>query len=351
MHRIVQVSRSVATFMVLVGACADLETLPRTELPTVAQLLQDASILASRPAQQDAGALAGKDISTLPIDYEDPALRCYALTAYASPSAKDTPHTVSTAKDLYTGFLLKAPWKGTQYIKSMRSVVDNRAVLHHLMLLLQHRDGPEKIIPNGTGVHADGDMIYAWAPGAQDLWLGKDVGIEMPEGALMMLENHYNNRTGAAVRDASGVEVCVTPRKPRHLAGMSYVGTDMILGTSATGTCTHDSPEPVHLIMAFPHMHTKGLRMRVGWTRADGTQSVVHDQAFDFNYQRVYVYDDLVLQPGDKLTTTCTYDAPAVFGKGSDDEMCFFFSLHYPAGALSRRNLFQVLHGPNVCMD
>jgi hypothetical protein len=103
--------------------------------------------------------------------------------------------------------------------------------------------------------------------------------------------------------------------------------------------------------MGFPHMHTKGLRMKVDWTRKDGTRKVVHDQAFDFGYQRVYAYDDLVLAPGDKLTTTCTYGSPAIFGKGTDDEMCFFFSLHYPAGALSRKNVFTALHGPNVCMD
>jgi len=346
----------IAAALALVSACGEPEADTTDDRTTVSRAATDplasAEATASRaPPGRSASASASKDISTRPIDYGDPDLRCYKLTAYTSPALKDKPHSVPTIKDMYTGFLMKAPWKGTQYIKSMRSVVDNKAVLHHLMLLLQHDDGPEKIVPNGTGVHSDGDMIYAWAPGAQDLYLGQDVGIEMPEGSLLMLENHYNNRTGAAAPDASGVEVCVTPRKPKNLAGMSYVGTDMILGTSATGSCTHDSKEPVHLIMAFPHMHTKGLRMKVEWTRKQGVRAVVHEQDFDFNYQRVYVYDDLVLEPGDKLTTTCTYDAPAIFGKGTDDEMCFFFSLHYPAGALSRKNLFQVLHGPNVCMD
>ena len=341
--------------LALLGACADTGANASDASDGVAAQVTalDAGVapVASQPSQPDAGPIASKDISTTPIAYDDPDLRCYKLTAYASPEAKDEPYSVPTTKDLYTSFTIKAPWQGTQYLKSMRSLLDNLPVIHHWMLIRQHNDGPEQITPNASGIHNDGDMIYAWAPGAHDLYLGKDVGIEMPAGSLMMLENHYNNRTGAPVSDASGVEVCVTPHKPSHLAGMAYVGTDAINGTSATGNCTHDSKQPVHLIMSFPHMHIKGTHMKVDWTHADGTRSVLHDKPFDFNYQRPYAYEDVVLQPGDKLTTTCTYDSPARMGKGTDEEMCFFFSLHYPAGALSKRNFFQALHGPNTCID
>ncbi|MET0340288.1 MAG: hypothetical protein ABW252_04770 [Polyangiales bacterium] len=292
-----------------------------------------------------------RDIADTPIEYDDPDLRCYALTAYASPEAKQVAYDVPATPDLYTGFLIRAPWSGTQYIKSMRALIDNQKVVHHLLLLRQHRTGSEGIVPNGTGIHNDADMLYAWAPGASDLWLGREVGMEMPEGSLLMMENHYNNRGGAPAPDKSGVEVCVTPRKPKNVAALSYVGTDLIFGASARGTCTHESREPVHLIMAFPHMHTKGVHMKVDWTRANGTRSTLHDQPFDASSQRQFLYRDVVLQPGDKLTTSCTFSGPSVFGKGSADEMCIFFSLHYPAGALAKKSLFQALHGPNTCID
>ena len=89
----------------------------------------------------------------------------------------------------------------------------------------------------------------------------------------------------------------------------------------------------------------------VDLTRAGGTKTTIHDQPFDFNYQRTYVYENVVLQPGDKLTTTCTYGQPARFGKGTNDEMCYFFAIHWPGGALARNNLFSLLHGPDTCMD
>ena len=58
-----------------------------------------------------------------------------------------------------------------------------------------------------------------------------------------------------------------------------------------------------------------------------------------------------VYMPGDKITTTCTYSSPARFGKATSDEMCYFFSIHWPAGALSRQSLGSIIHGPNTCID
>jgi hypothetical protein len=98
-------------------------------------------------------------------------------------------------------------------------------------------------------------------------------------------------------------------------------------------------------------MHKNGAHMKVDWAHADGKKSVLHDQPFDFDYQRTYIYDDVLLQPGDKITTTCTFSQPSRFGTGTTQEMCFFFAIHYPAGALAKKNFFQSLHGPNTCMD
>ena len=84
-------------------------------------------------------------------------------------------------------------------------------------------------------------------------------------------------------------------------------------------------------------------------TRAGGQTETIHDEPFDFDYQHSYV-KDVVIKPGDSLTTTCTYSGPAVFGKGTNDEMCYFFSIYWPAGALSSFGLGTVIHGANSCI-
>ena len=313
-------------------------------------MADDASGAAASVLADEAGAPSG-GASSQPVAYEDPALQCYRFTAYASPSAKTEKYSVPTTPDLYVGFNIKAPWPGTQYIKSIRSVIDNAKVVHHWQLYRNLNGGSEGIFTNDNTLHPDAELLYGFAPGTDDLYFDRDVGMAVPAGSVFQLENHYNNRTGSPVRDGSGLEICVTPTKPAHVAAMSFVGSLFINGTGATGTCTHASKEPVHLIMGFPHMHLKGIHMKVDWTHADGSVQTIHDRPFDFNYQRTYMFRDVVLQPGDKLTTTCTYSEPARVGKRTTDEMCYFFSVHWPAGALTRRNAFAAMQGPNTCMD
>ncbi|HVZ32953.1 MAG TPA: hypothetical protein VG963_11030, partial [Polyangiaceae bacterium] len=64
---------------------------------------------------------------------------------------------------------------------------------------------------------------------------------------------------------------------------------------------------------------------------------------FSFENQRYYVLNT-ILEPGDTLTTTCDYSGFATFGRGTMEEMCYFFTLHWPAGALTG-GVGGILHG------
>jgi hypothetical protein len=90
--------------------------------------------------------------------------------------------------------------------------------------------------------------------------------------------------------------------------------------------------------------------MRVALTRAGGGTEMLHDEAFSFENQRGYS-EDVIINPGDRITTTCQYTSPATFGQGTNDEMCYWFALAYPVGALSDNLLFgSLIHGPNACL-
>jgi hypothetical protein len=95
------------------------------------------------------------------------------------------------------------------------------------------------------------------------MWFDDDVGIEVSGSVSYQLEMHYNNKLGMASPDRSGLELCVTPNKPKNVATVSWLGTDGIDGKTATGTCTPRITEPVHLIAGNPHMHIKGQHMKV----------------------------------------------------------------------------------------
>lgn len=158
---------------------------------------------------------------------------------------------------------------------------------------------------------------------------------------------HYHNNAGVADEaDMSGVEVCVT-RQLRPNTATVFTDFTNILGllippTGAphdiVGTCTVRSQVPIHVMGVNPHMHTLGRRARMEVTRKDGSVEVWHDQAFDFEHQRIYPLDQ-VLNDGDVVKTTCTFvndtGSWVTFGENTGNEMCFNFTSYYPMNAMS----------------
>ncbi len=286
------------------------------------------------------------------IEYNDPLMKCYRFLAHADGD-KLQPFAVSTQPDQYVNFEFASPWTGLVYARSYASVIDNAAVLHHWLFYKndngqQSNDGTAK---PSIGAHPGGQLVNGWAPGGTPTYLDPDVGVEMPDTATYTLEIHYNNGTGATAPDSSGIEVCVTPTEPTYVATISWLGTDNINGTMASGTCMPTGSERIHIIGATPHMHIKGKRMQVVLNRADGSSETLHDMPFDFNYQIGYSQDAWV-EPGDSITTTCYYSAPATFGQATTDEMCYWFALYYPKLALTNHNVIaQLIHGPNTCLN
>jgi hypothetical protein len=288
--------------------------------------------------------------STKPIKYDDPMVKCYEFRAYTKGD-KTKPYTVGTTPDFYVAFNINPTFTGTQYIKSIRALVDNKDVIHHWLFFKQMSKGSEGVTENAIGAHPDGELLAGWAPGGDDLYYDPDVGTEITGATTYQLEAHYNNKTGTPAPDKSGVEICITPTKPKYVANVSWVGTDSISSTTAVGQCTPSSNQQVHLIAGSPHMHLKGRHMKVVINRKDGTKETLHDEVFDFEYQRQYLLDGKVLNPGDTLTTTCTYSGPSRFGKGTNDEMCYFFTTHWPAGSLTSVGAGTIIHGPNSCLN
>ena len=100
---------------VALGACA-------LEAPAA----EEHGMTEARAAEVEAPAAAPRrgGASNEPVDYDDPALECFQFRAHAAPDRKQDKYSVPTMPDLYVGFTVKAPWKGTRYIKSIRSLVD-----------------------------------------------------------------------------------------------------------------------------------------------------------------------------------------------------------------------------------
>jgi hypothetical protein len=282
--------------------------------------------------------------------YDDPLLKCYEFRVHA-PGDKSKPFSVGTTPDMYTNFTFMPPWGSMAYARSFRVLAGNPDVIHHWLFYKNNAPGTDGAIGASIGAHPEGELVHGWAPGGSDLYLDPDVGLEMPGNVAYVLETHHNNTSGGAMDDNAGIEVCVTPTAPTHVASLSWLGTDNINGTTASGNCIPRGKEPIQIIGVQPHMHLKGRHLTAEITRASGDKEMLHDEPFDFEYQRSYNVRT-TLMPGDSIKTTCEYSEPARFGEGTNDEMCYAFTLYYPKLALTNGNLISgLIHGPNTCLQ
>ena len=301
------------------------------------------------PASTESDEVVDLPADTGPIDTT--GLTCYKLTAHNGDFK--TPYAVGAATDSYVNFTFAAPWNTTVYGVVMRPVIDNMKAIHHWLLFQDDVPGTPSGAVAGTGAHPSGQLLHGWAPGGDPLNFRSapdEVGLELP-ATTYTIEYHYNSSDPFA-RDASGVEICVQEKKPANIAALSWLGNDNLLVPSTTwsGVCSPLSQEPIHIVGVSPHMHLTGTHMKGTITRANGKKVVLHDEDFDFNYQRSY-RKSAVLMPGDTITTECTYSQPMSFGESTKSEMCYLFTMAYPKGALASPDIWGTFaHGGSSCL-
>jgi dopamine beta-monooxygenase len=272
---------------------------------------------------------------------------CFNIVAHnaQTPLATDTTPFNVKASEFYHAFQFKVPYTKPAWALSTRPIIDNNKVLHHWLLFQMGGAGTDGSHADEVGLQLGNAMLTGWAPGGNPLDMPESVGLEMPKpGGFVLIENHYNNVTGSAQKDRSGVRMCVTYTPPKNPASLTWLGTETIgvpankQGT-ATGTCaTWKKNTDVHIIQTVPHMHRIGKHMKTVINRGGGaTQDIVVDKPFTFTDQRAYAVD-LVVKPTDTLTTTCTFEndtnAQVTFGTATAAEMCYNFVIYYPAHAL-----------------
>jgi hypothetical protein len=266
-----------------------------------------------------------------------PDVTCYHLTARAS--AANDKYSVPTTPDLYRCFEYAPPWGNkTVQVVSAQPIIDNSRVIHHWIL---YNGGTVTDGNNSgcSGAHPNASFITGWAPGGEALKLPDDVGLRTEEGGFS-LEVHYNNTAGDGQLDASGVNLCVTEKLRPKEAAVHWLGTQNLNKISASGTCQPINTGPVTILSSSPHMHLQGRHMKTVINRKSGASDTLIDVPFDFNTQVSYP-TPTVINPGDTLTTTCTYATPTPFGQKTNEEMCYNFVIAYPAGQLAQ--LIQLL--------
>ncbi|MCC7541785.1 MAG: hypothetical protein IT379_36540 [Deltaproteobacteria bacterium] len=256
-------------------------------------------------------------------------------------------------------FAIRAPWQGDRQVIGMAPVLDDERFVHHIILFATQSPQPEGPFPCDGNLPADAVGIGGWAPGATNLELPPDVGLDVGgDEVWLVLQIHYWNGVGATdALDRSGMALCTTAEPRAQRASVTALGTLNIFvppraAATASGRCTPRMQQPVHVLGLTPHMHRSGRTIETIVHRAGGAgrETLLRVDPWDFDRQ-IQHPSDAVLMPGDVLETTCTWENASsrriYFGEGTEDEMCFQFVLAYPAGELHNGGLA----GDRACID
>jgi hypothetical protein len=296
-----------------------------------------------------------------------PGETCYEFPVHGGQAPGDkTPYSVRTGEH-YEQFYVKVPWGSDTVMTRFGSKLDNLKVLHHWLLFTTNRpvsqDGTHETVA-GTTIGDDSQMLAGWAVGGDHVSFPADTGLLLPKSGILNAQWHFYNQGTTAENDSSIVQICTVPRAMRkNIASLTFLGTEFFNGplgmpaharSDFSGSCTNTSGVPVTIYGFTPHMHKLGRRMKTTITRkATGLPETVFDEAFDFNSQITYILDKLItLQPGDEIVTTCTFDNQTdhtvAFGPSTTEEMCYNFTMAYPANKLENGGL-SLIGATNVC--
>jgi hypothetical protein len=298
-----------------------------------------------------------------PLTAKYPDEVCYDFLVHGNFGEDDTSKFTIPVSESYNQFYYSIPWPAGYVATRFGQRFDNTEVLHHwLMFSQQVSQTPGTVEPNvpGTTLFTDAELIAGWAVGGCTTTYPENVGVHLPSTGGIMIQWHHYNNTGAPAQDGTAVQICAVPEANReHKAGLTFLGTETMsvpagMQAKAGGTCINDSGAPITILGFTPHMHEIGIHMQSEVTRvAGGPVENVFDLPFVFNYQTNYMMKPgVVLQPGDSITSTCTYEnkgfSTVNFGQSTKAEMCYQFALSYPYGALNN-GVLSLIGATNTC--
>jgi hypothetical protein len=300
-----------------------------------------------------------------------PGETCYDFKVHGSQDKVDDTKFMQPVGESYEQFYYKIPWPADQIATSYATIGDNQQILHHWLLFSTNEAQPEGAhitAPLPTLIGTDPILLAGWAVGGPNLVMPPDVGMELPNpGRTMNVQWHFYNSTSTPQGDASVVQICTVPKSARpNIGGITWMGTEDLNGNVFTGgagmppkmvstfttMCRPGRGDiPIHILGFEPHMHRLGKTMKTSINRMGGKTEVIFDKPFSFGNETHY-FEEADLQPGETLTTSCTFDNDTdrgvPFGESTDTEMCYQFTFHYPAHALTN-GAFSLLGVTDTC--
>jgi mono/diheme cytochrome c family protein len=265
--------------------------------------------------------------------------------------------------DTYRCFVLPSGLAEDKFVSAVDVLPGNRQTVHHVLLFIdvtgrgeeldQAEEGPGYTCFGGPRTPLSiGSGLGGRVPGTRARHLQEGVGIELPRGARVIMQVHYNSHTGHgheaeeshSHEDQTRVGIYFSREKVRkHLLYLPIVNTQFEIPPGAQDHEVRASLPiffPAKAILVAPHMHLLGRQIKLDLEEFGGSVTpLVYIDDWDFHWQGFYTYQEPVpLRFGSRVRLSCRFDnsvnnfrnpnnppQPVRWGEGTADEMCLAF--------------------------
>ncbi len=281
-------------------------------------------------------------------------------------TAPETPYLANTAlSDDYRCFVLDKTFEEDTYVRRVRTVPGDPAVVHHVLVYVIYPDDLDELAAlqdseDGLGYTCFGgprvpefgvpSPIAGWAPGGvPNVYQDGAMGY-IPQGSRLLMQVHYNLIAADPAPDLTQLEFNVYDEPQPFVVRakpLPHLGIQIPAGDSDS---THVrefvnfGDTDLQVVSTAPHMHVLGTKLRLDVIdpETDEETCIVDVPDWDFNWQQTFLLrEPVTVPPGGRFRLTCTYDnspgnQPRVdgerieprnvsWGDGTLDEMCLNF--------------------------
>lgn len=205
-----------------------------------------------------------------------------------------------------------------------------------------------------------GSPIASWAVGGRPFRFPPGVGLPVTANMGVLVEVHIDNPARRSLTIDSGIILRATPTLRPVEGGIMTTGHlvdnhPIPPGEAAfdvvghcPAECTSQFPSPITVHATMLHAHLAGRAITVSHVRDNGTHvvqlpDIASDPYYDFNFQSLNPVAEpggVVVQPGDGIITTCTYDTrdrttTTFAGIDTESEMCLSYLVYSPRIAVA----------------
>ena len=274
--------------------------------------------------------------------------------------------TPPPATDDYQCYVIDLDFEQDTFVVGTTVLPGNRELVHHANLFLinptnaprlqeiQDRDPDPGYECFGDPGISQTNLVGAWVPGAQPIFMPPDSAIVIDQGSKLVLQVHYNTLYTDPEPVESEVHLFTTDAIPaREVSAMPIANLTFEVAPGEkqsvhTIKVRNSTQKDWRLIGTGPHLHLLASSVKVevirGGEEEGERECLVDIPDWDFNWQQEYRFLDdewVDVRPGDSVELTCVFDnspenqpiidgvrqqpQPLDWGGKSSDEMCLNF--------------------------